>query len=91
MKRCRRATVQVQRAPLPRLPDKLYGSCKIQELATPTRGVTSIKLENRKLQAFATPAHGTKSIKIQYPEIQKRCRDMATMLYCHVVLTKGYK
>ncbi len=71
--------------------DKLYGSCKIQELATPARGVTSNKLENRKLLEFATPAHETTSIKIQYPEIKKRCGDTATMLYCHVVLTKDYK
>ncbi len=63
--------------------DKLYGSCKIQELAIPARGVTSNKLENRNLQEFATPAHGTTSIK----EIKKRCGDTATMLYCHVVLT----
>ncbi len=62
--------------------------CRIQEILTPARGVSSIQFENRKLQEFAIPAHGITSSKIQYLEVKKRCGDTAAVLYYLVIPTK---
>ncbi len=62
--------------------------CRIQEIFTPARGVTSIQFKNRKLQEFAIPARGITSSKIQYLEVKKRCVDTAAVLYYLAILKK---